>query len=127
MTLKEEGAHWGNLGLVPLKDVAGGKNKTTLPEKLFEYIYENLNQFYDFKALRHAKEKFAPSCWVPRYIVYNPNVSTLPRPMPLSGFRIPGAYWITQGLFRGKILQGALQVMSFQMLRKARRLLKKEE
>lgn len=77
MALKADGVLWGNMGLVPLVNVAEGKEKTTLPEKMFEYVYENLNQFYDFKALHHAKEKYAPTHWVSRYIVYKPKRFTL--------------------------------------------------
>lgn len=77
MTLKADGVEWGNLGLVPLVNVKEDKEKTTLPEKMFDYVYENLNQFYEFKALHHAKEKYAPTHWVSRYIVYKPKRFTL--------------------------------------------------
>jgi Uncharacterized conserved protein len=69
--LKTEGAIWGNLGLSPLYHVAEG-DKTTITERLFNYIYENMNRIYDFKSLHHAKEKYAPTEWQPRYLAYYP-------------------------------------------------------
>lgn len=71
MTMKEEGATWGNLGLSPLYHVAE-QDKATITERLFNYIYENMNVSYSFKALHHAKEKYAPTHWIPRYLVYTP-------------------------------------------------------
>lgn len=71
MQFKEEGIIWGNMGLSPLYNVADS-DKATLTEKLFNYIYENLNNSYGFKNLHHAKEKYAPTHWIPRYLAYYP-------------------------------------------------------
>jgi phosphatidylglycerol lysyltransferase len=71
MVFKEEGAKWGNMGLSPLYHIAEGDH-STMSAKLFDYIYEHMDQGYDFKALHHAKEKYAPTHWIPRYIAYNP-------------------------------------------------------
>ena len=71
MVMKGEGVQWGNMGLSPLYNVASG-DKITLSEKLFAYIYDNMNDAYDFKALHHAKEKYAPSHWENRYLAYYP-------------------------------------------------------
>jgi len=71
MVFKEEGAKWGNMGLSPLYHIADSDHNT-IPAKLFDYIYENMDKGYNFKALHHAKEKYAPTHWIPRYIVYNP-------------------------------------------------------
>lgn len=71
MQMKSEGVVWGNMGLSPLYNVAEG-DKATITAKLFNYIYENINKSYDFKALHHAKEKYAPTEWQPRYLAYNP-------------------------------------------------------
>ncbi len=73
MKMKEEGVLWGNLGLSPLYRVAEG-DRAALTEKLFEYIYENMNSIYHFKALHHAKEKYAPTDWKPRYLAYRPKI-----------------------------------------------------
>lgn len=73
MQFKEEGAEWGNMGLSPLYNIAEGDH-TTITEKLFNFIYENMDQGYDFKALHHAKEKYAPTHWIPRYIAYDATV-----------------------------------------------------
>jgi len=71
MVFKEEGAKWGNMGLSPLYHIADSDHNT-ISAKLFDSIYENMNNGYNFKALHHAKEKYAPTHWIPRYIVYSP-------------------------------------------------------
>jgi len=76
MIMKGEGAQWGNMGLSPLYNVASG-DKTTLNEKFFAYIYDNLNYAYDFKALHHAKAKYAPTHWENRYLAYFPKPFSL--------------------------------------------------
>ncbi|HEY9606509.1 MAG TPA: phosphatidylglycerol lysyltransferase domain-containing protein, partial [Allocoleopsis sp.] len=38
-------------------------------EKALHYLYEHLNQFYNFKGLQAYKEKFHPR-WEPRYLIY---------------------------------------------------------
>jgi phosphatidylglycerol lysyltransferase len=71
--MKQEGVDWGSLGLVPLVNVRE-KDRTLLTERLFEFIYENLNKIYGFKSLYHAKKKYAPTHWQPRYMVYYPPI-----------------------------------------------------
>lgn len=68
---KEEGVSWGSLGLVPLANLKE-VGKEGLTTRLFEFVYENLNGLYGFKALHHAKEKYAPTHWLPRYVAYRP-------------------------------------------------------
>ena len=71
MVFKEEGRIWGNMGLSPLYNVAD-TDKKTITQRLFNYIYENLNSVYGFKSLHHSKEKFSPTAFVPRYLVFYP-------------------------------------------------------
>lgn len=71
MVMKEEGSEWGNMGLSPLYNVAEG-DRTALTEKIFSFIYENMNYGYDFKALHHAKKKYAPTDWQPRFLAFYP-------------------------------------------------------
>lgn len=71
MLMKEEGVEWGNLGLSPLYNINDG-DRATFTERLFSYVYENMSSSYDFKALHHAKEKYAPTEWQPRYLAYSP-------------------------------------------------------
>lgn len=71
MLMKEEGIQWGSLGLVPLVNVRKDDN-TIIAGRLFEFIYENLNNMYGFKALYRAKLKYAPTNWETRYMVYLP-------------------------------------------------------
>lgn len=71
MKMKDEGIEWGNMGLSPLYNVTDGE-KSLITEKLFNCIYENMNNSYGFKALHHSKKKYAPTDWQSRYLVYNP-------------------------------------------------------
>jgi phosphatidylglycerol lysyltransferase len=71
MMLKEEGVEWGSMGLSPLYNVKE-QDKTVITEELFAFVYEHLNNAYDFKALHSAKEKYAPTEWQSRYAVFYP-------------------------------------------------------
>jgi phosphatidylglycerol lysyltransferase len=71
MTLKAEGATWGSMGLAPLVNVRE-EDHTLIVGRLFDFIYEHLNNLYGFKSLYHAKKKYAPTDWIPRYMVYYP-------------------------------------------------------
>lgn len=76
MALKEDGAIWGSMGLVPLANVKEDGD-ATFTAKIFDYVYENLNQLYGFKTLHHAKKKYAPTDWQSRYIVHYPKTFTM--------------------------------------------------
>lgn len=69
MAFKAEGAEWGSMGMAPLYQVREDP-EAGLVGRLFEFIYENLNNLYGFKSLQHAKEKYAPTDWIPRHLVY---------------------------------------------------------
>jgi len=64
-----------NLGLSALSGV-GETQKSPRLERVLHYLYQHLNQFYNFKGLHSFKEKFNPS-WEPRYLVY-PRLTALP-------------------------------------------------
>lgn len=64
-----------NLGLSALSGVGGSAQAPRLEKGMF-YLYEHLNQFYNFKGLHAYKEKFRPR-WEPRYLVY-PSLPSLP-------------------------------------------------
>ncbi|MGB3788512.1 MAG: phosphatidylglycerol lysyltransferase domain-containing protein [Phormidesmis sp.] len=64
-----------NLGLAALSGV-GETSESTRMEKGMHYLYEHLNQFYNFQGLRAYKDKFHPE-WEPRYMVY-PTLASLP-------------------------------------------------
>jgi phosphatidylglycerol lysyltransferase len=72
---KENGYDTFNLGLSALAGVGKGA-KDPIVEKALFYIYEHLNQFYNFKGLHAFKTKFQP-CWEPRYLIY-PGPASLP-------------------------------------------------
>jgi phosphatidylglycerol lysyltransferase len=65
---KAQGYHGFNLGLSALSGV-GGQNTDPAIERVIHFIYEHVNQFYNFKGLHSFKEKFHPE-WSPRYLIY---------------------------------------------------------
>ena len=65
---KEQGYKGFNLGLSALSGVGEQANDPAI-EKVMHWVYENVNQFYNFKGLHSYKEKFHPE-WSPRYIIY---------------------------------------------------------
>jgi phosphatidylglycerol lysyltransferase len=65
---KEQGVEGFNLGLSALSGV-GEENTSARMEKVIHYLYQHLNQFYNFKGLHAYKEKFRPR-WEPRYLVF---------------------------------------------------------
>lgn len=72
---KERGYDGFNLGLSALSGV-GKADKSARLEKGIHYLYEHLNQFYNFKGLHEYKDKFHPR-WEPRYFVF-PSLTALP-------------------------------------------------
>lgn len=72
---RDKGYATFNLGLSALSGV-GQQSDDPVIERALHYIYEHINQFYNFKGLHEFKEKFRPE-WSPRYLVY-PNVGRLP-------------------------------------------------
>jgi len=63
-----QGYHGFNLGLSALSGV-GEQTGDPVIEKVMHWIYEHVNQFYNFKGLHTFKEKFHPE-WSPRYLIY---------------------------------------------------------
>ena len=72
---KAQGYASFGLGLSPLWRV-GEQDDNPRVEQALHYIYEHLNQFYNFKGLHEFKEKFHPH-WSPRYLIY-PGPASLP-------------------------------------------------
>lgn len=72
---KERGYKGFNLGLAALAGV-GETSESTRVEKGIRYLYDHLNQFYNFQGLRAYKDKFHPQ-WEPRYLMY-PQAAALP-------------------------------------------------
>lgn len=64
-----------NLGLSPLAGV-GEAAGDPIVERTLHFIYDHLNQFYNFKGVHRFKDKFHPR-WAPRYLIY-PGPSALP-------------------------------------------------
>ena len=65
---KAQGYHGFNLGLSALSGVGEQADDPAI-EKVMHWIYEHVNQFYNFKGLHSFKEKFHPE-WSPRYLIY---------------------------------------------------------
>ncbi len=72
---KEQGYTTFNMGLSGLAGIGENPSDPAI-ERALHYVYEHVNQFYNFKGLHEFKAKFDPS-WSPRYLVY-PNVASLP-------------------------------------------------
>jgi phosphatidylglycerol lysyltransferase len=72
---KQQGFATFNLGLSAFSGIGEQPTDPAL-EKAMNYIYEHLDQFYNFKGLHEYKEKFHPH-WEPRYLAY-PGVVSLP-------------------------------------------------
>ncbi|HEV8338932.1 MAG TPA: flippase-like domain-containing protein [bacterium] len=72
---KAQGYASFSLGLSPLAGV-GLRSEDPIVERALHYLYEHVNQFYNFKGLHAFKEKFRPQ-WSPRYLVY-PGAANLP-------------------------------------------------
>ncbi|MEQ8223871.1 MAG: phosphatidylglycerol lysyltransferase domain-containing protein, partial [Candidatus Eremiobacterota bacterium] len=72
---RENGNTGFSLGLCPFTGIEDESNDPVI-EKALKYIYENINQFFNFKGIHTFKEKFQPE-WSPRYIIY-PSQALLP-------------------------------------------------
>ena len=72
---KGQGYHSFSLGLSPLSGVGEQPDDPTV-ERALHFIYEHINQFYNFQGLHAFKEKYHPR-WEPRYFVY-PGPGSLP-------------------------------------------------
>ena len=71
---REEGVHYGSLGVAPLAGL--DDEKAGLVEQFLRFIYNHLNDCYGFKDLYRAKEKYSPTEWLPAYYVYLPKHPT---------------------------------------------------
>ncbi len=72
---REKGYATFNVGLSSLSGVGESPDDPAI-ERAVHYVYEHVNQFYNFKGLHEFKEKFHP-IWSPRYLIY-PNPANLP-------------------------------------------------
>jgi phosphatidylglycerol lysyltransferase len=73
---RSKGYETFNLGLSGLSGVGETPGDPAM-ERALHYIYEHVNQFYNFKGLHEFKEKFHP-IWSPRYLIYPGPGSLLP-------------------------------------------------
>ncbi len=71
----EQGYATFNLGLSALSGV-GEHPGDPATERILHFVYEHINQFYNFKGLHEFKKKFHPE-WSPRYLIY-PDAASLP-------------------------------------------------
>jgi phosphatidylglycerol lysyltransferase len=72
---RDRGYDTFNLGLSALSGI-GEHNDDPAIEKGLHFIYEHINQFYNYQGLHAYKEKFHP-VWSSRYLIYT-GVSSLP-------------------------------------------------
>ena len=73
---KKEGYKWFNLGMVPLSGM-DDNDLAPLWHKLGTFIFTHGEHFYNFRGIRHYKEKFSP-IWKPKYLAC-PKGLMLPR------------------------------------------------
>jgi phosphatidylglycerol lysyltransferase len=91
---REQGYASFNLGLSALSGV-GEHSDDPIVERALNFIYQNINRFYNFRGLHSFKEKFHP-VWSQRYLAY-PGTSDLPA--------------ISAALFRANLGGGVLSLM----------------
>ena len=72
---RQQGYATFNLGLSSLSGV-GEHPGDPVAEKILHFVYEHVDQFYNFKGLHEFKNKFHPE-WSPRYLIY-PGAAVLP-------------------------------------------------
>ena len=72
---RQQGSQSFSLGLSALAGVGEHPHDPAV-EKALHYIYEHIDQFYNFKGLHDYKDKFHPR-WAPRYLVF-PGYASLP-------------------------------------------------
>jgi phosphatidylglycerol lysyltransferase len=72
---REQGFATFNLGLSALSGV-GEQSDDPIVERALNFIYQNVDRFYNFRGLHSFKEKFHPA-WSERYLAY-PSMSNLP-------------------------------------------------
>jgi phosphatidylglycerol lysyltransferase len=72
---KQQGYTTFNMGLSSLAGIGENPSDPAI-ERALHYVYEHVNQFYNFKGLHEFKAKFDPM-WSPRYLVY-PSAGSLP-------------------------------------------------
>ncbi len=72
---RDQGCLTFNLGLSALSGV-GENPDDPATEKVLHFVYEHVDQFYNFKGLHEFKKKFHPE-WSSRYLIY-PNPASLP-------------------------------------------------
>lgn len=72
---KARGCSRFNFGLSALSGI-GEKPDDPAIERALAFVFEHVNQFYNFKGVHAYKDKFGP-VWSPRYLIY-PNELSLP-------------------------------------------------
>jgi phosphatidylglycerol lysyltransferase len=96
---RSQGYQTFNLGLSALSGV-GEQTDDPVIERVMHFIYEHVNQFYNFKGLHAFKEKFRPE-WSPRYLIYPGSASLMQAWLAVtranSGASSPWAGWLKRG------------------------------
>ena len=91
---KEQGYATFNLGLSALSGI-GEHASDPAAERALHYIFEHVNQFYNFRGLHAFKEKYHPE-WSPRYLVFS-GYASLPAvamAMARAQTQVTGLCWI---------------------------------
>jgi phosphatidylglycerol lysyltransferase len=94
---RQQGYATFNLGLSSLSGV-GEHPEDPAAEKILHFVYEHVNQFYNFKGLHEFKNKFHPE-WSPRYLIY-PGATSLPAVWMAVVEANSGTTSLTQSVFK---------------------------
>lgn len=94
---RSQGYQTFNLGLSALSGV-GERTDDQVIERVMHFVYEHINQFYNFKGLHAFKEKFHPE-WSPRYLIY-PGSANLMQAWLAVVRANSGSQDVLKGLFR---------------------------
>ncbi len=73
--LKDQGAEEISLNIAPLAGIDSSSPDASREEKLMHAAFDALDYGYDFKGLYRFKDKFGPSVWKPRFLVYDHRIS----------------------------------------------------
>jgi phosphatidylglycerol lysyltransferase len=71
----QAGYHWFNLGMAPLAGLSD-KSLASMWNRIGGFLFNHMDNFYNFQGLRQYKEKFQPQ-WRPRYLA-SPTTLSLP-------------------------------------------------
>jgi phosphatidylglycerol lysyltransferase len=98
---KTQGYSGFNLGLSALSGVGEGAGDPAI-ERVMHWVYEHVDQFYNFKGLHSFKDKFHPD-WSPRYLIYPGPADLAQAWLAVMGANSGGGSLLLRPFKRGKL------------------------